>query len=208
MRNTFLEPIPELELAAELLDQAADAALAHNFDVARSLLIEADMPALCEYEQKITGAITLEVHWQETLPSRSLLSENREKLRMPTAREERAIAIRDGWRCRFCGSRVISKKARNILNNLFPNEARWGRRNSEKHCALSALSASLDHILPHSRGGNNDQYNLVTACGPCQFGRNQWTLEEVGFNDPRERAPIKDKWDGLTRLLIRGANTT
>jgi hypothetical protein len=208
MRDTFLQPIPELELAADFLDQAADAVVARNFDVARSLLIEADMSTLREYEQKITGAITLGVHWQEALPSRSLLSENHEKRRMPTVREERIIAVRDGWRCRFCNSRVISKKARNFLNNLFPNEARWARRNSEKHCALSAPTASLDHILPHSRGGNNDQHNLVTACGPCQFGRNQWTLEEVGFNDPRERAPIKDRWDGLTRLLASGANST
>jgi len=191
MRNTFLDPIPELEIAAELLSQAAYAVLDSKLDIARSLLVEADMPRLCEYARKITGAISFEIHWQKRLPSRSLLSENRVKLRMPSAQDELAIATRDGWRCRFCDSRVISKKAKTVLNSLFPSEARWGRINSEKHCALSALTASLDHILPHSRGGNNDQENLVTACGSCQFGRNQWTLEEVGFNDPRERAPIR-----------------
>lgn len=84
---------------------------------------------------------------------------------------------------------------------MFPSVARWGRVNRDKHHALSALNATLDHILPHSRGGTNEESNLVAACGMCQFGRGHWTLEEVGFTDPRERLPILDKWDGLTRLL-------
>lgn len=45
-----------------------------------------------------------------------------------------------------------------------------------------------------------DEPNLVTACNACQFGRGQWTLEEVGFFDPREYPPFLDEWDGLTRL--------
>lgn len=65
---------------------------------------------------------------------------------------------------------------------------------------LLVLKASLDHILPHSRGGDNDPSNLVTACYPCQFGRSSWTLEEVGLTDPRLRPPVVDNWDGLMRL--------
>lgn len=44
---------------------------------------------------------------------------------------------RDGWRCRYCGEAVTSK------------------------------TATLDHILPVSKGGKNDPENLATACLMC-----------------------------------------
>ena len=208
MRNAFLPPIPELDIAASLLDDVVKAVLDNDYDSAKKYLIEADVSEICEYSALITGPINLEIHWQTELPPSSVRSEDRAEMRMPSAKVELDIANRDGWRCRFCEVRVISKKARNILHNLFPEEARWGRRNHEKHCALAALTSSLDHLLPHSRGGSNNPENLVTACGPCQFGRNQWTLVEVGFNDPRDRMPMLDSWDGLNRLLQVKAKIT
>jgi len=201
MRNAFLIPIPELEIAAKYLDQAVNLIIDNKFELAKELIVRADFLEICEYSLLITGKINPAIHWQKEMPSESERSIDRAKLRMPSAKIELKIAVRDGWRCRFCETKVISKKARNILHDLFPEQARWGRKNNEKHCGLSALTSSLDHLLPHSRGGTNDPDNLVTACGPCQSGRNQWTLEEVGFNDPRQRKPIVDKWDGLTKLI-------
>jgi 5-methylcytosine-specific restriction endonuclease McrA len=201
MRNSFLPLIPELETAIELLDKAAHAMLAHDFDTARELIAQADIKEVCEFNAKITGPTDPAIHWQSTTPPSAVPSNERASVRMPTSKEEQAIFERDGWRCQYCGCRVISKRARSVLTKIFPSEARWGRANSDKHCALVTLTASLDHILPHSRRGTNEPSNLVTACGPCQFGRNQWTLEEVGFNDPRERPPITDSWDGLIRIV-------
>lgn len=201
MRNSFLPPIPEIDKAASYLSDAVDCILNNDYELAKELIVKADFSVICEYSALITGSINPEIHLQTKMPSASVSSTSREKMRMPSPKIELEIAIRDGWRCRFCASKVISKKARNILHRRFPEQARWGKKNSEKHCALSVLTSSLDHILPHCRGGNNEPDNLVTACGPCQFGRNQWTLKEVGFNDPRDREPIIDDWDGLTRLL-------
>jgi len=143
------------------------------------------------------------------MPRDAIPKSQRASLRMPGQALEQAIFRRDGWRCRFCGCRVISRKARLALARLYPEEARWGKTfHEQKHCALGSLVASLDHILPHSRGGTNEEENLVTACTPCQFGRNQWTLAEVGFTDPRGREPIVDEWDGLLRILkIRAGKT-
>jgi hypothetical protein len=47
----------------------------------------------------------------------------------------------------------------------------------------------------------DDDGNLVTACQACQYGRGRHALEEFGLSDPRERPPVVDDWDGLTRLL-------
>ena len=186
-------------MAADLLASAADRLLAGDAPNARQLVAEADMPVIGAYTALVTGAVNPLVHWQSAMPAGAVGLE-RSAQRMPSSSVERAIYVRDGWRCRYCGTRVIDRSMRARLHRCLPDAARWGARNADKHTALAALSASLDHIVPHSRGGTNDEPNLVTACNACQFGRGQWTLEEVGFFDPREYPPFLDEWDGLTRL--------
>jgi hypothetical protein len=56
-------------------------------------------------------------------------------------------------------------------------------------------------VLPHSRGGDNSIDNVVVTCAPCNYGRMQWTLDEVGLIDPRKVPIQKTAWDGLERLL-------
>lgn len=56
-------------------------------------------------------------------------------LPMPLSR--RAILIRDGYKCQYCG-------------------AQPGKD-----------SLTIDHILPRSRGGRTDWENVTTACGGC-----------------------------------------
>lgn len=52
-----------------------------------------------------------------------------------------AVFARDGAACVYCGAR--------------------GRR----------VALTLDHVLPHSRGGPDDGSNLVTACEDCNGER-------------------------------------
>ena len=59
----------------------------------------------------------------------------------------------------------------------------------------------FDHVLPHSRGGDNSLENVIVTCAPCSFGRMERTLEEVGLIDPRLVPMDKTRWDGLERLL-------
>lgn len=200
VRNCFLEPIPALDQAVALLDDAANALLAGDRVRAAQLVAAADLPEIGTYCRTITGKIDAEIHGVTKLPP-SLKRDERMPVRMPSTATEAMVFLRDGWRCRFCGIRVISRLARKAFTATFPVEAHWEQREYQRHCALLALSASLDHVHPHSRGGDNDEANLVTACWTCQFGRGNLTLHEAMLNDPRDRPPIMDGWDGLTRLV-------
>lgn len=202
LRRCLLAPIPEHALAADLLNLAADALLSGDHPRSAQLLVISDLRVLRDFAYRVAGPISFEIHRQTRMPIFTATVIDGIK-RMPSKQIEREVHERDGWRCRYCETRVISKKARNVFRKHFPLEARKGPRNEDKHFGLSTLTASLDHIVPHKRGGNNEPDNLVTACGPCQFGRGHWLLEEVQLEDPRAYPPKLDSWDGLNRLLHR-----
>lgn len=62
---------------------------------------------------------------------------------MSNRKTKLAIWIRDKWKCRYCGVLVI-ESGPNIPHK-----------------------ATVDHILPVSKGGKNNRENLVTACCKC-----------------------------------------
>jgi 5-methylcytosine-specific restriction endonuclease McrA len=199
-RDCFLAPIPEIFAAANLIARAVDAILEKNLTLAEDLIRQADMPELEAHNGKIATCRSKEVHRVRLVPEAPPTIKDRTQ-RMPSYKVELSIYERDGWHCRFCQIPVTSKEARKKLHMLLPNAARWGKTNSEKHRGLSILESTLDHLLPHSRGGDNSLGNLVTACGPCQFGRGNFTLEEVGLMNPLLRPPIHDNWEALRKLL-------
>lgn len=199
MRRCLLEPIPEFAITTDHLTKSADSLLHNDIDGAREFLIQSDIPALMEFTIKVVGPLSVEVHRNITMP-KVLPKEDRIAQRMPSLRNRTEIYERDGWQCRFCGIKVVSTKARSIFLKLFPSETHWGGPEYERHAALYATAVSLDHVVPHSRGGDNDDSNLVTACFCCQHGRGQWLLDEMDLIDPRERPPIVDGWDGLCRM--------
>lgn len=200
-RRGFLPRIPEIEVATDLIDAAADAYLAKDWAKTEKLIREADFGVLGAYAQRIVGAIDPEVHRVRKVPGAPPVAKNRAKVRMPGKAAQRAVFERDGWRCRLCGIRVVHSEMIRLLDDAFPDVVRWrSRKMVDLHGAFRVLCASVDHVLPHSRGGTSEVDNLVAACGPCNFGRNQWTIEEVGFLDPHSVPPVVDRWDGLTRL--------
>jgi hypothetical protein len=199
-RACFLPPIPELEIAADLLLDAADALLASQYERAGGLLRQADMPVLRDYALRIMGREDRWIHRRRSVPAMPAVA-SRAGQRMPAAAMERALYARDGWRCRFCGCRVVVKPARDRMRRLLPGAIRLDVSARDYHAALLALTAVPDHVVPHSHGGGNELDNLVTACWPCNNGRGGYRLEEMGLADPRSRAPMVDAWDGLSRLL-------
>lgn len=199
MRQCLLEPTKKHAEAAGLLASAADALLSGDQISAAQLLVLADFPSVNQHVLRLVSKLTPEVHRSTRRPV-PIRKDERDPTRMPPLSVEWQIYERDGWRCRFCGMKVISRKARGVFVSLFPKETRWEAPEFERHFALYALASSLDHVVPHSRGGVNWEDNFVTACYGCQFGRGEWTLDEVEIEDPRLRPPIVDGWDGLIRI--------
>lgn len=69
----------------------------------------------------------------------------------------RAVHERDHWTCAYCG-RSVSKTP-----------------------ACEALLATVDHIVPSSRGGASSWLNLVSACKECNGRKADRTPGEAGM---------------------------
>jgi len=69
--------------------------------------------------------------------------------------------------------------------------------NKPKAGASLVFRPVADHVEPWSRGGATDLNNLVTSCWPCNFGKMEYTVEELGITDPRSRPSVSDGWYGL-----------
>lgn len=167
------------------------------------------MPALTDWIESLWGKVSPEIHRYRQVPGAppSLPEPERFQPKSPNAELRRAVIARDGHRCRFCGIPVIRKEVRDRWRRLQPEALRWGKINANCHPAFQCLWLQYDHLLPWTRGGRTDLDNLVIACAGCNFGRMNWTIEEVGLLDPRSSpiAPPRqglEHWDGLERLLV------
>lgn len=206
IRYSLLDPPPEMHLVADLLSDAVDALLIGDAERAGHLLQRANIPSLWVYaERAMNPPKGFRAKRAASMGAPVLGKTDRAALRMPNYAQELWIYQRDGYRCRYCGSRVVLKKARQILTASLPAHVPWpSAPNRDKHAAFYALNSVIDHVVPHSRGGDSSPDNLVTACWPCNFYKEDATLEELGLDDPRSRPPVVDGWDGLERIVKAG----
>ncbi len=197
-RHCFLSPPKEAFDAADLLSQAVDAHLAGDVTTANSLIRQADSPILRDWTESIWGRGS--PHIQASVQTVSLPLAERIAIRMPDAAEKAALHRRDGYHCRFCGLPVIRSEVRKKIHKAYPDALPWGRTNQSQHAAFQAMWAQYDHLVPHSRGGNNAADNMVVTCAPCNFGRMDFLLDEVDLANPFARDPVISGWDGLERF--------
>ncbi|WP_197467357.1 HNH endonuclease [Thalassospira xiamenensis] len=202
LRPCFREPIPEIAIAAQYLDAAVTAHLKGEHEQAATLIKRADMPVIRDWTESIWGKNSPYVSSGRISGAAPVLTkEQRVAARMPNALEKKHLHERDAFHCRFCGIPVIRKEVRAKLAILYPESLKWGRKSTEQHAAFQAMWLQYDHVIPYARGGNNDLDNLVITCAPCNFGRMNFLIEEVGLLDPRTREPLRSSWDGLERLM-------
>ena len=202
-RHCLLEPIPEIFQAVRLLDSAIDAHVSGDQAEAAHLIKQADIPEIVVWTEALWGPKSVQVHrLRQTANSPPVLPASRRvSARMPTLSSKRKLIERDGYHCRYCGIPVIDEKVRKAVMQAYPDELRWGRKNSEQHSAFQCMWLTYDHVLPYSRGGDNSYENIVVCCQPCNCGKEDATLSELGLIDPRTVRPRRSEWDGLERFI-------
>lgn len=82
-----------------------------------------------------------------------------------------AVWARDGWRCRYCGVRVVQTESGDTV------------------CATN--TATVDHVHPRRLGGTNRMQNLVTACYACNQAKGSSTYAAA--------PSLADVWPSLNR---------
>jgi hypothetical protein len=204
IRNSMLPATPEMERAADLLSAAAEMIKLDHDEDAAALIYEADITTLFDLRDQAVKAPPV-FHIHRVRKVAELLPTIPKEQRAPPFKSEsllgESVFRRDGWRCRYCGCRVIPARVRRWIDKRLPATIRWDQAtNVGCHAGFWALWGSVDHVIPRARGGRNEAENLVTACMVCNFAREHFTLEQLGLADPRGRPPVPDGWDGLTRL--------
>ena len=110
--------------------------------------------------------------------------------------------LRDGFIDRYTGNRLVNPGVLRLLHVLlgddFPAHTNW--KVSETHPAFWELFPTIDHRVPISRGGVDDPDNWVTASMLSNRVKDQWTLEDLGW-ELHPPGNLKD-WDGLSRWLV------
>jgi hypothetical protein len=99
---------------------------------------------------------------------------------------ERQLMERDNYTCQYCSTPILHGSAFTRFRNQvgaenFPTVG----TNAQRHGIKLVFSGTLDHVEPHSRGGRTAAENLVTCCWPCNYGKADYTVGELGIRDPR-----------------------
>ena len=77
---------------------------------------------------------------------------------------------------------VLSRYVRPPLAQHVPVSRRGVLRRDEHRCAYCAKSAAtIDHVLPRSRGGRDTWENLVACCLRCNNAKSDHTPAEMGW---------------------------
>jgi hypothetical protein len=106
-----------------------------------------------------------------------------------------AILRRDGWRCHYCGRRLVVAGVIELIGVLCPDEFPFPPGHhmpvARTHPAAIRVYPNVDHVHAGSLGGDwHDPANLIAACTPC----NERKSDRLGWISA---PPELDDWDGL-----------
>ena len=122
--------------------------------------------------------------------------------RQYTDRQKMRVFCRDGFIDRYSGERLVSPGVLRALSAVLPEEFPYQKnwRLDSCHIAYWQLCPTIDHIMPVSRGGEDEIVNWVTTSQMRNSVKSGWTLDELGW----ELNPMGDvcEWDGLSSWLV------
>lgn len=120
------------------------------------------------------------------------------------------LFLRDGFIDRYTGNRLINPGVLRLLHVVlrddFPAHPNW--KASETHIAFWELFPTVDHLVPVSRGGKDEERNWVTASMLSNQAKAHWSVDELGWK--LYPAGAAEEWDGLSQWLVEylAANPT
>ncbi|MFZ1552039.1 MAG: HNH endonuclease [Anaerolineae bacterium] len=112
------------------------------------------------------------------------------------------IFIRDGFIDRYTGERLVFPPVLRVISMAlpidFPYHPNW--KTDVTHRAYWELSATVDHLIPVTHGGADDDSNWVTTSMARNSAKMNWTLEQLGWtlHPPRDF----HIWDGLVGWFL------
>lgn len=125
----------------------------------------------------------------------------RDPLRSPLRLQD-AVFNRDYYHCRYCGNRLLSQSfLRLFIKKLDSTEFTRGATNLTTHAIVHIAWPVADHVTPWNTGGTTSLDNLVASCAACNYGKSNYSTDEMGIEDPFKRSPFKSTWDGLSSRI-------
>ena len=115
------------------------------------------------------------------------------------------VFIRDGFLDRYTGDRLVFPPVLRMLSHAlperFPYHPNW--KTQATHPAYWEIGATIDHLVPITRGGADEPSNWVTTSMARNSAKMNWMVSELGW----ELRPPGDfrQWDGLLRWCLQYA---
>jgi hypothetical protein len=112
------------------------------------------------------------------------------------------VFVRDGFIDRYSGERLIFLPVFRVLSVALPSEFPYNRnwKTDVTHPAYWEIGATIDHIVPVTRGGKDVESNLITTSMAHNFVKMNWTLEELDWK--LHPAGEMRMWDGLIHWFL------
>ncbi len=113
------------------------------------------------------------------------------------------IFMRDGFIDRYSGERLIFPPILRIISLAMPEEFPFHKnwKMSDCHPAYWHLLPTVDHVVPVSRGGFDEESNWVCTSQLRNGAKSNWLLDELGWQ-LHEAGDMKD-WDGLLGFFMK-----
>lgn len=200
--RSIKQPISEIFDACQALSAAVDAHLTGRADEAAEHFRTANCPKVWAWVNPACSRPDLNVRVKSPpVDTKTVPKALRDPDRLVQKAIRQEVLARDGYRCRYCGIPVVRKEVRALANELYPEAVPWVDRDpSKQHAGFQCLWLQYDHVVPHSHGGRSTADNVVISCALCNFGKDRYTLNQLGLEDPRLRPVEWIDWDGLERL--------
>jgi hypothetical protein len=118
------------------------------------------------------------------------------------ALESTRLWVRDGFIDRYTAERLVFPPVLRIISAELPDEFPFHKnwRTEVTHPAYWELAATVDHLVPVSRGGADNESNWVTTTMARNSAKRNWTLAELGW---ALQPPGKfQDWDGLMHWFV------